>query len=168
MTTEINTVHLNCVSLLVMATICSLAFIRNTGSRLRVCWPTLKLRPKNKRIAVRLLSPAIYRRALAQVKTTMDLGTKNHVKKQPRKTRTSTNVLCREISLDYHVTSWRKTCDFTFKLKVSGYVGDSVGWPLHLGVVRFADQHNFMKKLLKPMVYNKTQSPSRPVFCFSP
>ena len=79
MTTEINTVHLNCVSLLVMATICSLAFIRNTGSRLRECLPTLKLRPKNKRTAVRLLSPAIYRRALAQVKTTMVLGTNKNL-----------------------------------------------------------------------------------------
>lgn len=43
-----------------------------------------------------------------------------------------------------------------------------MGWPLHSGVVRFAAQHNFMKKLLKPMVYNKTQSSVRPVFCFSP
>ena len=122
--TEINIV---CPLFLVMATICSLAFIRNTGSRLRECWPTLELRPKNKRTAVRLLSPAIYRRALAQVKTTMDLGTKkNHVKKQPRKTRMSTNVLCRKMSLGYHVTSWRKTYNFSFKLYVSGYVGENV------------------------------------------
>ena len=118
--TEINIVR---PLFLVMATICSLAFIRNTGSRLRERWPTLKLRPKNKGTEVRLLNPAIHRRALAQVKTTMDLGTKkNLVKKQPRKTRMSTNVLCRKISL----TSWRKTYNFSFKLYVSGYVGENV------------------------------------------
>ena len=44
-----------------------------------------------------------------------------------------------------------------------------VAWQLHSGIVRLAAQHNFVKKknCLEPR-YNKTQTSTGPMFCFSP
>ena len=52
-------------------------------------------------------------------------------------------------------------------LVVAGIV--VVAWQLHSGIVRLAAQHNFVKKknCLEPR-YNKTQTSTGPMFCFSP